>query len=511
MADRELLSRLRRGSFKWNKWRLRNPDVHLDLSLADLRGFNLSDTILGRADLTETNLERVDLRSADLGDAKLGKANLGAADLSYANLAGADLSSADLSAATLSETKLQRANLSGARLSWASLRSANLTGASLVHANLEGVNLSDALLDAANLAQAGLRNGNLESASMTGTNLSGAYLGGARLGSARMSQANLTKATLSETDLSFANLEGANLSSVDLRSAKLQNANLDNAILSDVQLWQAQLAGWSIKDIECAGAFWDRDAEEFNAYEPGEFERLYSAQSYIELMYRGGISTFELSTLPALIHHLSVLHPHSHIRLKSVEETGGGAKIFISVGDADLETTERIRADAMQVYQAQLILRDNDVERLRIENTILNNQNDKLINALLSAGTQHNTFNAPVYGATFPSGNARVKIVQTINDNSALLALLERIMERSGDLSLNVADADHLETEVLSAKIELEKAEPSPTILARSLKFVQKLAGEAVTKAAGKLGEQAVSSDWPSLLHQLNQFVAHLK
>jgi hypothetical protein len=37
------------------------------------------------------------------------------------------------------------------------------------------------------------------------------------------------------------------------------------------------------------------------------------------------------------------------------------------------------------------------------------------------------------------------------------------------------------------------------------------MASEAIKKAAGKLGERAVSRDWSSILHQLNQFVLHLK
>ncbi len=100
---------------------------------------------------------------------------------------------------------------------------------------------------------------------------------------------------------------------------------------------------------------------------------------------------------------------------------------------------------------------------------------------------------------------------QTVNDNDAILALLEKIMERQADLHLDHAEAGLLEAEVDAAKTELEKGAPNPSMLSRSLKFVQKMASEAATKAAAKLGEQALSADWPSLLHQLNQFVVHLK
>jgi hypothetical protein len=48
-------------------------------------------------------------------------------------------------------------------------------------------------------------------------------------------------------------------------------------------------------------------------------------------------------------------------------------------------------------------------------------------------------------------------------------------------------------------------------MVSKSLGFIQKMATEAMMKVAGKLGEQAVSADWQSLVHQLNQFVVHLK
>jgi hypothetical protein len=84
-------------------------------------------------------------------------------------------------------------------------------------------------------------------------------------------------------------------------------------------------------------------------------------------------------------------------------------------------------------------------------------------------------------------------------------------MRHREDLELSQRDAGLLDVELQSAKAELEKPAPNPSTLSRSLSFVQKLAGEAVIKAAGKLGEQAASADWSSLLHQLNQFVVHLR
>jgi len=95
-----------------DRWRTENStvntDLKLDLSGADLRG----------ADLTETNLNNADLRGANLVGADLSGADLVGSNLSGADLSGADLCFADLTGADLSEANLHRANL----------READLTG-----------------------------------------------------------------------------------------------------------------------------------------------------------------------------------------------------------------------------------------------------------------------------------------------------------------------------------------------------------------------------------------------
>jgi uncharacterized protein YjbI with pentapeptide repeats len=552
MAKPEHVAKLREGANAWNEWRDQHPGEKIDLSGAvferaewnnialgqyNLRGANLrevklrgsekerpnlagvilrdadlSGAVLVRADLMNANLRGAVLDGAELNDANLRDAILEKADLSGAIMIRTNLSAARLSKANLESANLKDATLVGADLSEAKLWKANLSHAQLGSANLRWADLRDAYAVSADLSEANLNSANLRFANLSKSNLSGADLRAAHADYADLSEANLTGAALFRTGLNTADLSRAKLTGADLRAATLLQAKLNEAILNDAMLWETQRGGWIIEGIVCKRAFWDKNAKDPTTYEPGEFERLHSDQACIELFYQGGVSKFELNTLPALLQHLASLHQGANIRLKSIEETGGGAKISISVGDSDPETVEKIRTDAVKVYQAQLALRDNEILRLDTEKKYLESfVSERLIKAMLTATTQQNVFNAPVYGAAFPSGNAKVELHQSFNDNSAILALLDKIMERREDLTTGGADANLIEAEVHSAKAELEKAEPSPTILARSLKFVQKLAGEAVTKAAGKLGEQAVSADWPSLLHQLNQFVAHLK
>jgi hypothetical protein len=79
-----------------------------------LKGANLRDAHLHRADLTYANLSGADLSYADLGGANLRWADLRGADLGNAILSEADLSKAYLGGAKLSKAKLIKADLSGA-------------------------------------------------------------------------------------------------------------------------------------------------------------------------------------------------------------------------------------------------------------------------------------------------------------------------------------------------------------------------------------------------------------
>jgi len=102
MANHEQLDILKQGVEAWNKWRVENPRVHINLSAADLHnadlhGADLSWATLTAATLTTATLYNVDFRYADIDGADLNGADLDGADLRGADLTGADLSEADLS------------------------------------------------------------------------------------------------------------------------------------------------------------------------------------------------------------------------------------------------------------------------------------------------------------------------------------------------------------------------------------------------------------------------------
>lgn len=125
----------------------------LDLHEADLRGANLFQARLVRADLSAA-----DLRGANLTEANLIRADLRGADLSWADLNGAQLTGADLSGSRMNGAKLGGAYLTDARLVLANLTQAKLDGADLRRADLSGADLSGAELGESDVSGADLRN-----------------------------------------------------------------------------------------------------------------------------------------------------------------------------------------------------------------------------------------------------------------------------------------------------------------------------------------------------------------
>ena len=168
MANEEHLFLLKQGRGVWNRWRIQNPSIHPDLSMAELSeiflfGINLSHTNLFGAHLFKTNLLGANLRSADLQDtdlrdaeligANLTRANLSRASLSWANLSKAKLVEANLNQADLSNTNLSRTDFSRAQALGTNFSSAVLTGACIanleidVTTNLQGAIASCLFLD----------------------------------------------------------------------------------------------------------------------------------------------------------------------------------------------------------------------------------------------------------------------------------------------------------------------------------------------------------------------------
>jgi len=173
LANKKLVEIVKRGRAVLAKWRLKNPDILLDLNDAVLNGANLRGANLRRAklvgaklckaDLVGANLSGAEMTRADLRGAKLIKTEFYSADVVAVDFSGADLSGAyfrksNLSGADLSEANLTKADLIEADLSQASFRAANLTGADLSRAKLDGTNFDQAVFSGLSLGDVDLSN-----------------------------------------------------------------------------------------------------------------------------------------------------------------------------------------------------------------------------------------------------------------------------------------------------------------------------------------------------------------
>ncbi|MFD0351674.1 pentapeptide repeat-containing protein [Kitasatospora aburaviensis] len=158
----------------------------LDLADTDLRGANLHNVYLERANLAGANLEGAVLFEAHLERANLAGANLERAILGLAHLERANLAGTNLERAILGLAHLERANLAGTHMGLAILAGAHLERAHLRGAHLEGADLAGAHLEGADLAGAYLERAILRGAHLEGADLAGAYLKQAHLGRANL-------------------------------------------------------------------------------------------------------------------------------------------------------------------------------------------------------------------------------------------------------------------------------------------------------------------------------------
>jgi len=122
MAALEHIKILEQGVQTWNRWRWKNPIARPDLSEAvlgpaNLSGANLQKVNLSRCYLKKANLCGANFHQSNLRETYLYRANLGGAILSEANLTGACLLGVNLSEANLYLTDLSKANLRYANLS----------------------------------------------------------------------------------------------------------------------------------------------------------------------------------------------------------------------------------------------------------------------------------------------------------------------------------------------------------------------------------------------------------
>ena len=180
--------------------RLENKTLTIDLGPIQLKG----------AYMIEGNFHKIGLQNAKLWDA---------------DMRGANLSFSLLQESVFSEAKLEGANLIQAHLEGADMESVHLEEADLTGAHLEMACLNDAHLDNANLTRAILKKTLLSGASLCGANFTGAHLEEADLTEARLDGANFQNAYLHGVYFLRSRLEGAKLHEVNLEWAILEEGD----------------------------------------------------------------------------------------------------------------------------------------------------------------------------------------------------------------------------------------------------------------------------------------------
>ena len=126
----------------FNMWRVKYPELLIDLRNSDLEGHSLTDALLFRCDLDGANLRKSDLRRAVLAETNASLADFGAADLSGALISSVKFSATNFRGAILRGSRLMLCSFNGALL-----QSADLTGmvcelpCDFRRANLDGANI----------------------------------------------------------------------------------------------------------------------------------------------------------------------------------------------------------------------------------------------------------------------------------------------------------------------------------------------------------------------------------
>ncbi len=209
MANQEQLEIIKQGVEFWNTWRVKHPDVKINLTKANLSEANLRGANLSTVDLRRANLIRANLIGANLMGANLSEANLSEANLIKANLIGADLSGADLLSS----------NLIGANLSGAKLLSSNLIGADIIGADLSGANLSKSRAGSNTFGDVDLR----------------PCIGLETIRHYAPSDISTRTIEKSKGQIPVEFLRGCGLSDWEIEAAKLYNPDLSNQEISELQ------------------------------------------------------------------------------------------------------------------------------------------------------------------------------------------------------------------------------------------------------------------------------------
>lgn len=161
-------------------------------------------------------------------------------DLSDANLQGFNLSRLNFQEANFAYSKMHNAQLSNAEMQGANLRSAELQFANLSGAQLQGAKLNNAQTQKAHFLSTELRGADLSGAAVSGSELRNVNLQNAHLWNTKFQWSRFNLVDLRGADLTFANMQGARLESVAIdRRTDLSQVSFQGAAMREMDLTSA--------------------------------------------------------------------------------------------------------------------------------------------------------------------------------------------------------------------------------------------------------------------------------
>ena len=242
MAAQQHLDLLKQGKVVWNEWRKQNPNIHPDLSKADLSNLSLEE-----ANLSSSNLEEANFFKAQLTGAILFKANLNKAQFSEANLEGANLN----------DIQSEQTNFNMAQLKKAQFIGSQLKGAYFIEAQLEDSDFSRAYMRGVRLIKA---------------NLKGAKFIGTHLEKANLFEAHLEGAKLIDIHLEGVILKGAYLDGAEIKNATVGDGNKIGPYLVDVHWGNTNLASIKWSEVEMLGEENEASRKKRSSHVKDEYE-----------------------------------------------------------------------------------------------------------------------------------------------------------------------------------------------------------------------------------------------
>jgi uncharacterized protein YjbI with pentapeptide repeats len=190
--------------------------IDVELTGTNLSSADLTRAKLQKANLVQTNFSDAKLEDADLTGAIIDKttkfegATLTGINLSEAQLTGFDFSSASLERSRFNKAALQGVNFSNANLASASLINTKLKDVVFTEANLKGVDFSGAEMQSVDLSKLDLSGAKFTNANVAHSNLSGANLFEATIKDSNFSHTSLATADMGKVIIDGTNFDGAN-------------------------------------------------------------------------------------------------------------------------------------------------------------------------------------------------------------------------------------------------------------------------------------------------------------